>query len=486
MYRKLSFIACGIEQPQYWRAIDHLRERDIVSSLVICREETWSARAANCESSQWLEHFELARANIGVLEDQGIPITTLPLLLDYQEEYSEEIRLVAANCLERSSRGNSYSDFELSYTVDNYFLIAESLIAYFQPDFVLFEVAPHLMYDLALYLTAKRHGIKVFFVQDTHIELNCFLASDAMSPKPVGKTSNRSGEEERSANFECQTTQQLFTAPWYMGGPKQRKISFRFARAILSTMIQGFRSGSRQSYAKKKNQHLWSRKVSLIALFNEYFEDVRVGKFYRGRITNVKDLPERFFYVPLSLQHERTTMPQASFNYQQFRYIRYLAAKFGDSYAIVIKENPKQFGYSISSGTQRRSRQFYQDLLDLGCVFCDTTVPTEALIQLSKAVAVTTGSAGFEAVVNFGRPALLFSGNWYDSMPGTTILRRDLGPQSGFESWQPHQTELLAAWLRNLDEQLFFFDPNKVVETEIEAMALNLTDALVSSLGRMD
>lgn len=132
------------------------------------------------------------------------------------------------------------------------------------------------------------------------------------------------------------------------------------------------------------------------------------------------DIP--FVYFPLHFQPERTTCPQGGVYADQILVVETLAAALPEGWQVYVKEHPSQWWLRYKEQyNSARYRGYYERLARIPNV---RVVPLSTnsfdLIERSKAVAVITGTSGWESAMR-GKPPLVFGLPWWGECPG--ILR---------------------------------------------------------------
>ncbi len=132
------------------------------------------------------------------------------------------------------------------------------------------------------------------------------------------------------------------------------------------------------------------------------------------------DLP--FVYFPLHFQPERTTCPQGGVYADQILVVETLAAALPEGWQIYVKEHPSQWWLRYKERYNSvRYRGYYKRLARIPNVrLVPLSTNSFDLIERSKAVAVITGTAGWESALR-GKPPLVFGIPWWGELPG--ILR---------------------------------------------------------------
>lgn len=369
-----------------------------------------------------------------------------PLSPLFQETYARERFLVLENLLHRSDPGGNYTHYEMRHSVNNYFIIAFNLLESFKPKLIYFEVPPHTMYDLALYFLAVKRSIKIIMGFDTLVpgysiflrkinEKGAFFNFDDVLTV---------GDEQKEKSFDSVVSNLREYTPSYMGADDKSRSVFgvvceflKYSLKIVSRLSQQFnyfklkeiiRSIStlepksvplRRGYRKRKSKFQAEAVSGHFDVFKHWCGNVILERFYNNFVSNeqISALENiNYVYVPLALQIEMTTMPAAGFMYDQLCYIRLVCASLPKNWKVVVKENPKQWTHL--TGVPARNKHFYSTLDKLGVLFAPIDMSSKALIKNSRVVALTTGSAGFEALYGFQKPVLAFAETWYTDCPG--------------------------------------------------------------------
>lgn len=359
------------------------------------------------------------------------------LLQKFHEDYSKERFMVLENLLHRSDPGGAYTHSELKDLINSFFLISLNLIDKFKPKFVFFEVAPHIMYDLALYYVAKKNKIPTLVLMDSNIAEISFATFDFENPYPFIKipTGKQAKVEYKVEKVRSGISFQKNGVPFYMNRKKYGRSfslmirqSYGLVKNFLLNRVKA-KENIRNCYekipgvllCKKSGRDITKLKQFVIYCVIETYYAALAKKFNLAKLEDIRP----YVYVPLSLQHERSTMPCAGFMYNQKSYITAIKELIPKGYNIVIKENPKQFDYGNLTGIPNREKCFYDDLNGCNVFFAPLDFPTHELISNSSCVAVTTGSAGFEAVVGHNIPVMCFSKNWYSHLEGVFYISKE-------------------------------------------------------------
>jgi hypothetical protein len=143
----------------------------------------------------------------------------------------------------------------------------------------------------------------------------------------------------------------------------------------------------------------------------------RRRSFYKTLCSTPDFEGERFIFLALMFQPERTSCPVGGIFSNQFLIVNMLSHLVPEGSYIYVKEHPTQFHPNIQA-SQARSDEFYATIARFKNVkLMDTTVNPFALIDKCWAVATIGGTAALEGVIR-GKPALIFGHAYYKDCAG--------------------------------------------------------------------
>jgi hypothetical protein len=158
------------------------------------------------------------------------------------------------------------------------------------------------------------------------------------------------------------------------------------------------------------NKHYLEQRMDQIRLTRERYKD------YQARSAKPQ-LDERFIFLPLMFQPERTSCPQGGIFSNQAILVNLLSNLVTEGIWIYVKEHPTQLHPNMQS-TQARSADFYKVLAGFKNVrLIDIDTDPFLLIDASVAIATIGGTAAVEAVAR-GKPALVFGHAYYNDCAG--------------------------------------------------------------------
>jgi len=183
---------------------------------------------------------------------------------------------------------------------------------------------------------------------------------------------------------------------------------------LLAKFISPISSIKRFIINKREHKYNTLKYLSLFikTILKEFFKDYKkskILKFY-DKISVFPSFESPYLFFPLNYQPEASTIPLAG-RYSDLDLIANLVANnLPKGIMLFIKEHPRM--------SLNRDRLFYEKLTSYdNVVLIKISANSHKLIKNSKAVVVTTGSAGLEAFVN-KIPVIMFGSRIYQYAKG--------------------------------------------------------------------
>lgn len=333
----------------------------------------------------------------------------------------------------------------------------------FQPDVVVFCVAPHAVYDYIVYGLCEIRGIRtIMFERTTFPGLITIMEKFEEGPKDL-----RSAYEEKLAGegpeqvvlspaiearlAEIRGDFADGMAPHMRYVVEQNKQKRHFARFVdggeertgmIASLGEGLSralsriwqlidilviSGPEPWYQVKKGRKLGDEGMSRREYLSYRLAARRAKKQLRDtydRLSRHPDLSKPYVYVALQAEPERQTTPCGGVFMHQYLLVDMLAKLVPDGWHVYVKEHLVGLNPHFHS-ERSRTPSFYEFIADIPKV---TLVPLAVtsfdLIDTARAVATVSGSSGWEAVVR-GKPVLLFGYAWYRDCEGVFQVRSE-------------------------------------------------------------
>lgn len=310
-------------------------------------------------------------------------------------------------------------------TVDERKHIYYTMLAYWthvidttKPDFIVYGVLPHSIYSNIVYDLARKRGIPTICFEDTWIGRSTLAYRDflkgsdslraALERLRTEKVSAGDLDEDLREYWEQQIASRSRIEPVYMTQQRNLGQGWGLFMHRLSVAKKAIASGN-----------IFRLTAAFIA--RRFSENL---KREYSRVSRDPEWNTPFVYFPLHFQPERTTSPQGGVYVDQVLVAETIAAALPEGWELVVKEHPSQWWLrSKERYSSARYRGYYQRLAKIPHVrIVPTTTNTFDLTEQSQAVAVITGTAGWEALLT-GKCPLVFGIPWWRDCPG--VLRVD-------------------------------------------------------------
>lgn len=296
---------------------------------------------------------------------------------------------------------------------------------------VIFMATPHFPSDLLLALLAQAAGHPVFVARTSHVDqhiwfgrlfgtqLSAFadFGSGTTFRQQMGLATSRRLEVAREINAELKAGRRAIDVQFV------RRFWRRICRLVLPDKInrilgiQPLRRGPDHYWS-----HLGRFKMAVLRLRYR----LHLSRLRRHlRKSYSREVPEKYIYVPLHFQPERSTNPEGGAFRNQIAMVKkmseLLGANPGLDLTILVKEHPRQNHGDIRQFLQR-DHHFYNTLCSIPNV---KIVPHDhdsvRLIAEATLVASVNGSSAWEAL-EVGVPALTGVFTWHSTCPASPSL----------------------------------------------------------------
>ena len=312
------------------------------------------------------------------------------LNLTYQERMAlAEVKDVFFSMYSRISLSEGTSFDDLSHYYWRYVQLVNHWLETDKPDVVIISYPPHMGLDYVLYELCKVKNIpvKIFFqtlFTERFLVLNDIDEINHLPDLP---------RIEQNSLFKVEDFRQK---EWFYMKKIRTYNKFCFLSFLNNFLVK--------AYARKP--------LSKEGAFRIYSNCLDFKKWRKALSNKTPDLRKKYIYFPLQLQPEMTTSTLGAPVYSdQLNAIEDLQSLLPDGWKIYVKENPKQT-------PRQRSKLFFKRLEACSKVeYICSSVPSSELIKGSQGVAVVTGTAGWEALIE-GLPVITFGKVWYNSFPG--------------------------------------------------------------------
>jgi len=289
-----------------------------------------------------------------------------------------------------------------------------------RPDVVIFNSVPHSIYTNIVYDLARKQGLRTLCFEDTWVARRLLTYENFWEGSSELKTAvhNLPGDSVTQEDLGEELREYLGThflgqddqakVPPYMSFQRNLAEGWGLARHRWRVLLRSLKKGS------------W---IGLMGTYLRRLMERDLKDEYRS-VVRPADLNSSFVYFPLSFQPERTTSPQGGVYVNQILAVETIAAALPSGWEVYVKEHPSQWWLRTKERySSARYRGYYKRLSQIPHVrIIPVTTNTFTLTEKCQAIAVITGTAGWEAILR-GKLPLVFGYPWYRDFPGIFQVR---------------------------------------------------------------
>ncbi|HWL03547.1 MAG TPA: hypothetical protein VNQ99_01255 [Xanthobacteraceae bacterium] len=305
------------------------------------------------------------------------------------------------------------------------------------PDIVVFSIAPHAIYDYALYALCKHHGIETRMFERSALPGLVHIIHRFEEGSPQIRTALELGESSISARGQ----QHLAGLRSGGGGAVPENYRKKLAeRKLLRGNGGQMRSGllriiglelRRTAYLlrhRRPPQNYMLREDAagrlvapglfgwLAARWRGQWRKLCLARLHQ-RLAQEVDLRGPFVLLALHFQPERAVVPMAGIFCDQLLIADMIARNLPNGWRLVVKEHPWQL-VPFGRGELGRQPGFYREIAEMpNTMLAPLNADTQELLRHARAVVTVTGSVGWQAIA-CGIPALVFGAAWYRDADG--------------------------------------------------------------------
>jgi len=294
---------------------------------------------------------------------------------------------------------------------------------------ILFET-PHTINTNIFYELILKKGIPVIKIEHHQLTEHLMVVNSDINPMlPEGyletKSKNEIWDSLDDTIKESYKASNTFTQ-MYINNDKKHiikanflsyvSIELKFLRKFIANMARGlfpflFKKGLQDYNALSGTQSPFAFRMSIIPALRKL---VTLQSYYM-KISKEVDINEKFIYIGLHMQPEKTSQPLGMYFDHHFLAIKILADALPEGWKLYVKEHPNQFNSVKIPNNNYRDKYFYNAVSNLkNVVWVSLEQNSQQLIDLSQIVATLTGTMGWEALQK-GIPVIAFGNSFYSA-----------------------------------------------------------------------
>lgn len=333
-------------------------------------------------------------------------------LKEFERKYQIDLNELVKNdrILNKYNEYYSFSKKEILSILEDECKFFENVLDEVRPDYFITSETTlqphHLFYEMC-----KKNGIKVLMLNHGNWKTLCYISQDRhkidffnkeeLNEPPKREVSNliQLFEESRVSNFHTKFHRTV----------KKSKTS------LISAALK-FISSSNNS----KTHYTYFGRSKLKVIQKEIEDKIKKNrrkKFIDKNLIHEIENNEKFIYLPLHQEPERSLLIAAPKFSDQLRTVEEISKILPENYKLYVKEHPTQ-------GPARNWREikFYKRILELENVkLIHPDFDSKFLFRNCELVISVGGTSSFEATF-FGKPSLIFADLGYASIPSINRL----------------------------------------------------------------
>jgi len=367
---------------------------------------------------------------------------------------------------------HKFSETEILSILEQECKLYEKILDETKPDYLFtketIQHKDHLFYELC-----KKKGIKILTFHESLLGFRSAISQDAH----VFDFNNDLENVKHSHNSfdEIQKFLESFN--------KSQQVN-NYADTYQSSSIQRIKAAISFFFSKNSNtktHFTYYGRSKLKVLFNE-LKTILLKKYRQNFIDKNLlfkfDKNEKFVYLPLSIDQERSLLLAAPYFTNQTEIIRHIAKSLPVDYKILVKEHPHQVFRNW------RSIETYKEIMNIPNVFLiHPSVNAKHLYKYTSLVITVGGTSGFDAAIH-GKPTIIFSNYGYKILPSVTKVENiEKLPEAILNSLnQPVDPKDVSKYVNLLMSNSFDFDRFKFWIDEYNHFFMNgyLADVEIS------
>ena len=288
---------------------------------------------------------------------------------------------------------------------------------------------PHSFFSHVFYELCKVKGLKILKLEYHFLtEFSVILNQDSW---PI--TPNEYGKEKSVKDFKSMLPKELvdsifknsevlkdYKSKETKAIVKQNSFStFKLYYRYFDKVIKNLVMGVFPFFFKKEILHFASlnsiknRLKYRFILNKQLFKLIRLNIYYNKIANKSLSLNEKYIFVGLHMQPEKTSQPMGGEYDNQLMMIKILSDSVPEGWKVYVKEHPNQFNVRKVPNRHYRDKLFYECVEKLrNTELVPLEIDSLDLIQNAKLVATLTGTLGWEAITK-NIPVLVFGNTYY-------------------------------------------------------------------------
>ena len=332
--------------------------------------------------------------------------------LEYLEKFEEKYKIDLQELVDNDRILNKYNEY-YEFSQDEILSILEDECRFFEmildeskPDyFITTQTAlqpHHLFYELC-----RKKEIRVLMLNHANWKTLCYISQESHKIDFVKEINVNEISDNKIINMQ-EIFESSRVSNYHMKFHREiRKSKLSLINAALKFIFSDNNNlkSHYTYYGRRKFRVIWKE-------FEDRFKKNKRRKFIDSNLRRKINTDEKFIYLPLHQEPERSLLIAAPKFSNQLITVKKISEVLAEGYNLYVKEHPTQ-------GPARNWREipFYEDILKLKNVkLFHPEFDSKELLKKCELVISVGGTSSFEALF-FGKPSLIFADLGYAVIP---------------------------------------------------------------------
>jgi hypothetical protein len=292
-------------------------------------------------------------------------------------------------------------------------------------DFIYFQGMPHVPITYFIYALSKVYGIPIVLHNFMPLvgtnRLNNYLnvSLDKISFDFSDKL-RENKELYSSGEINLRPELEMYFANYAKEAKKVENVIWFNEKNSLMESLKKYVDRGKIYISQKRYRILFQKIVYLLSIRQA---NKKIQKYAASKEME-PDFSVPFFFYPLHMQPESSTLPCGGVFADQLEVVRMVAASLPNGYFLYVKEHPAYWVRNhFESMREARDFKYYDAIASIKNVrLIRHGYNSLEIMEKCAAVVTVTGTAGFEALFK-GKPALIFGDHFYSEFPGVFRIR---------------------------------------------------------------
>jgi hypothetical protein len=288
----------------------------------------------------------------------------------------------------------------------------ENIIEECNPDFAIIKIPDYNQSQL-LFELCKAKKIKILMLNQSRFGYRYFISQKPDNIDNYEQKINKIQDVKNKSLKELQKYMLEYTK-MTSSIPKNYGTSSKFKfRAAIRYLIFVCNNEYRKYYVNFGRTRFNIIKNETTAIIKKYFRQRFLNKKSHYKVDN----NEKFIFMPLHFQPERSTLQAVPNFVNQLYVIEQIAKSLPIDYKLYVKEHP------IQTRTGWRERKYYKKILSMPNVkLIHPSVCNENILNKCSIVITLSGTLGLDAAF-YGKPSIVFTDVLYSKLSSVHVVK---------------------------------------------------------------